>query len=149
MSVSNPARKHHYVPQFYLSQWTGQDNRLWQYKRERSGKVGEKPVNAGGTGFQKDLYPNRKVASHPPQPDVIETQFFSPLDREASKVLKKLLSPTIPQLSDEERTSWALFLNSLLERNRRLLEERDRIAPTLLAKVLENHRARCQSDESR
>ncbi|CAN96462.1 Hypothetical protein sce6295 [Sorangium cellulosum So ce56] len=150
-STSQPSRRHHYVPQFYLRQWADDDSKLWCYKRERSGKLSETQVAPRATAFQEHLYSVRDTAPFLPErtPDVIEGQFFSPLDNAASQVFQKILSGRGLPLPETEKTTWALFLNSLLERDPRTLATRDEVAPAVAEKVLAELRARCRSAESR
>jgi len=146
-----PSHRHHYVPQFYLRQWSsGPDGKVWCYKRERSGRLSEKRVVPKGTGFQDHLYSMRRVTPflREPATDVIERDFLSPLDNASAYVLQKLLRGHEQSLSAEERAFWALFLNSLLERNPRTLRARDEIAPGVAEEVLAEVRAKCDSVES-
>ena len=48
-------RDHHFIPAFYLSQWTGLDDKLVEYTKKR-GKLIAKPVGPRSTGYETYLY---------------------------------------------------------------------------------------------
>jgi hypothetical protein len=102
-----------------------------------SGVVTEERVAPRATGFKWDLY--AKQAAGPTfrgSVDAIEKAFFSVLDNDAARVHQKLLANVGLPLSDEERTVWALFLNSLLERDPQTMAQRDARAPEIADGVL-------------
>lgn len=129
---------HHHVPQFYLEKWAGPDGRLWRYRREPPGHVGEKRVVPKGTAFEPDLY---AVTRPPLDPHIIETQFLQRIDSEGSRVLPKLIEAGSSSLDDTDRTWWALFMNSMLERNLATIIWRDESAPVAAAQTIANLRA--------
>ena len=47
--------KHHYIPIFYLQQWTGEDGQLVEYCRRYEGVV-PRPTFPDGTGYVRGLY---------------------------------------------------------------------------------------------
>jgi hypothetical protein len=143
LSSPNPPWRHHYAPQLYLRQFTDREGLLWEYKREPSGRLTERRVTPKRTGFAKNLYSFRGNGPFfRRRPDLIETDFFRVLDNDAARVLRKILGGIGLPLSDEDRTIWALFLNSILERNVRVLRERDAQAPAIVEKILAPHRAK-------
>lgn len=143
MPSPNPSRRHHYAPQLYLRGFAGADGLLWEYKRELSGRLTERRVAPKRTGFAKALYSFRGTGPFfRRRPDLIETDFFQILDNDAARVLQKILGGVALPLSDEDRTVWALFVNSLLERNVRVLRQRDAQAPALVEQILAPRRAR-------
>jgi len=148
MQAHNLARRHHYVPQFYLRAFAGTDGKLWQYTREPSGKVSERRVSPKATGFEADLYRVRDVATFMPErdPTGIESSFLASIDGAAAPVLRKLLVEPSPTLSDEERTAWALFLNSMLERDLRVVREREQLAPRFTESVTSKLRSRARTE---
>lgn len=136
------AHRNHYVAQFYLRGWAAPDGRVFRYKRVR-GKVAERPVSPKATAFRHDLYTVRSTLVGVPEADgdALEKKFLSPLDDAAAKVLPKLLGTALT-VTGEERMVWAMFLNSLLERDPRTLEKNDRVARELAAAVMTDARAR-------
>ncbi len=113
-TVNNPPAKHHYVPVFYLRGWTGEDGRLERYTSPRSGKVAVRRVFPTEVGFENNLYAS---------PDDerlgttwLETKIFQRLDDLTAPVMRKLNSTPIPQLTDEERSAWSVFVRALMYR---------------------------------
>lgn len=131
---------HHYVPQFYTRRWADSSGKVLCYRRVPNGRIALKGVVPKGTGFEPDLYKTPPAVfweSH--EEHVIETEFFSPIDNDAALVLDKLQSGA-SSLADQERTAWALFMNSMQLRHRDEIVERDAKAPAVLAEVREKWR---------
>jgi len=149
MQAQNPARRHHYVPQFYLRAFAGSDGKIWQYKREPCGHVSERHVSPKATGFEENLYAVREVATFLPERDPvgIESTFLASIDDAAAPVHRKLLEKPCPTLSDAERTAWATFLNSMLERDLRVIREREELAPKFTESVTSKLRSRARTME--
>ncbi len=144
--------RHHYLPQFYLRQWTTEpDGKVWCYKRERSGRVTEKRVAPKATAFEDRLYSVETAVSYLPErfPDSVETRFLSPLDNLAAPILQRLVTGDALPLAEDERTVWALFLNSLIERDPRLLRSREQQTPAIADELVESFVARGLDEESR
>lgn len=124
------ARRHHYVPQFYLKTWQANDGKgLWLYSRDAKGRVRAYRRSPKSVGFAVDLYSLRPETPYPvldSRPDVIERDFFALIDDAAALVHKKLLTSGIKSLTTEDRTAWALFLNSLVERGPWRIKEIER-----------------------
>jgi uncharacterized protein DUF4238 len=99
---------------FYLRHWTGDDGKLWEYRRGR-------PARRAGpreTACEIDLYRAAGIFSFDPWTRSIETEFFQKIDNDGARVLQKLVSTAeVAELTREERGSWALFLNALHERS--------------------------------
>jgi hypothetical protein len=80
LALSIP-RKHHYVPVFYLKQWTGTDGRLCEYKNS-GGQILTRQTFPAGTGYERDLY---RVEGLPDAlAHVIESKFMHMVDTEAN-----------------------------------------------------------------
>src|ERR1700751_6015943 len=105
---------HHFNPRFYLGRWARLDQRVCEMRLIR-GKVVPKRKFPQNTGCLKDLYRIDGVSDDIAQN--LETQFFSPLDGRASRVVQKLLAVGA-QLTLDDRAGWERFLLSLLYRNR-------------------------------
>jgi len=110
----NDPRKHHYNPAFYLSQWTGGDGQLCEFKRVY-GKVEAQRRHPKATGFQRDLYRTDGVPEA--QTQHVEKYFMSPLDNDAAMALQKIISGDRTDWNGDERTAWTTFIISLLFRN--------------------------------
>lgn len=115
------ARRHHYVPQFYLRAWLGSDDKgLWLYIRDKHGHVRAHRRSPKSVGYATDLYTLWAETPYSvlnPCLDAVEQKFFSVIDDAAAAVHRKLLSSGIKSLTGNDRSAWALFLNSLMERH--------------------------------
>jgi len=111
--VSIP-RKHHYVPVFYLKQWTGPDGRLCEYKRV-AGRTLTRRTFPAGTGYQKDLYRLEGVPDALAQ--AVESKFMHMVDTEANYALDKIVSGDTSPWDARMRSAWARFILSLRFRN--------------------------------
>jgi hypothetical protein len=66
-------RDHHFIPVFYLSQWTGSGDKLVEYTIKRD-KLIPKSVGPKSTGYEIDLY---KFPDLPPaSSQYLEQVFF-------------------------------------------------------------------------
>lgn len=113
---------HHYLPVFYLQRWAGADGRVIRYYRPEGrpdGKVVASPIGPRFTGYESRLYelPGTEY------PQILETDFLSPVDDGAARVLGKMLNGGLRSLSDDERQKWALFVMSLPLRIPQALKE--------------------------
>lgn len=114
--------RNHYVPQFYLEQWTGTDGLLHQYRRLPSGEMMLEKVPPEDTGYEEHLFTFRETAiSGQRNPDQLETGLLQEIDGKAAPVLRKLKSGE-EQLTDEEGDHWARFIISLIERDPREIQ---------------------------
>ena len=109
------ARRHHFVPQFYLAQWANDaDSRLFEFKRRYKG-VTPRPTFPAGTGYKFDLY---RVDGLPePLASSVETKFMGLVDGRADAALQRILSGDRSPWTQELRSAWTRFILSLLFRN--------------------------------
>jgi hypothetical protein len=112
--AQNPPHRHHYVPQFYLREWTGPDGKLERYTKPIEGKLDIKRRPTKAVGWWEDLY--RAPENDPHKDNFLEWGFFKQLDDRAARVFRLLNSTPIPALSAEEISIWSTFLMSLLHR---------------------------------
>jgi len=146
-SLSQTHVKHHYVPQFYLRQWAGEDRTFYWYGLAQGNRMIGGRVGPKGAAFARDLYgapPAVHWEAH--DPNIIETQVMSSIDNDAALVLQKVVGGT-HQLDDKERTAWATFLNSLIHRHRDDVFARDARAPRVVAEVSASLLARYRADD--
>jgi hypothetical protein len=123
--------KHHYLPVFYLRRWTGSDGRLFRYYRPHK-EVVVSPVSPEHTGFEKGLYALDGAA----RAQMIETDFFSPVDNAAAPILEHLINRGPGDLSGEQRGLWTRFVMSLQLRNPHSITEiRSVIDPIVRANI--------------
>ncbi|WP_298327387.1 DUF4238 domain-containing protein [Asticcacaulis sp.] len=106
-------RIHHYIPQFYLDNWTGSDGQLVVY---RLGQPFREPFRCAPKNVcaERDLYANRALQAHTIEAQSTESKFFADIDDRAANALNFLLNrkPLEPQVRDD----WARFLMSLFHR---------------------------------
>ncbi|WP_176538886.1 DUF4238 domain-containing protein [Rhizobium sp. J15] len=106
--------KHHYIPQFYLRPWEGNDNRLQEFKRGYQNQVTTKRVFTKQTGYAPDLYTLPGATEETKQN--VEKAFMALLDNEAVKARDMMLSGQIPA-DPKTRESWTRFVLSMVFRN--------------------------------
>jgi hypothetical protein len=110
----NPSWRHHYIPEFYLKQWAGQDGRLVEYSKPWGDTVKPKRVYPRQTGFEDRL--NELAGLPEPERQRLETHLYSPVDSAAASVLHALKAGR-REFSERERIAWTRFLTSLIVRN--------------------------------
>ena len=110
----NPPHRHHYIPRFYLREWTGPDAQLERYTKPIASKLEIKRVSTKAVGWWDDLY--RAPENDPHKDQFLELGFFQNLDDRTARVLRKLNQTPIPTLSAEEISIWSTFLMSLMHR---------------------------------
>jgi hypothetical protein len=121
--VGGLGQKHHYIPVFYLRQWTGLDGRLCEYSRPYD-TVRPKRVHPDGTGYVRGLY---AIDGLPPETaNVIETKFLKPADGLASDALRAFIDDQPFAKPAQMRTSWSRFVMSLMLRYPESIDEMKR-----------------------
>lgn len=107
-------RKHHHLPVFYLTRWTGEDGRLCQFSRPHKDVVSHRKHPAQ-TGYVERLY---ELPGLPPEKaQQIEQGFMQRLDSLAATALT-MLEEDDPRITHEPqwRSAWSRFVMSLLLR---------------------------------
>lgn len=112
--MSQP-RKHHYIPVFYLKQWTNTNGKLIEYSRTHRGALVAKPVGPKSTGFQRDLYAFADCPAEIAQ--YLEREFLKRTDSLAAKALSKLFSGNAVPWTAELRSAWSRFTINFLVRH--------------------------------
>jgi hypothetical protein len=126
---------HHYVPQFYLREWTAPNGRnegkLLRYVLiKHTGKLHHDWVVPKGTAYDTNLYSAPSgVDFESWDPQMIETDVMSPIDNDAAKVLPKIIAAEA--LTTEDRRAWSRFLHSLVHRHKVLVEAKDEWAASV------------------
>ncbi|MEH2471988.1 hypothetical protein V1281_006825 [Nitrobacteraceae bacterium AZCC 2161] len=105
---------HHYIPVFYLKQWT-RDRRLVEFSRQHSGVAKPRHTSPTGTGYEPGLY---RVEGLPDeQAEEVERKFFGPVDNTANEALQiHLQSWGARKWKPDHIEAWSTFLTSLLLR---------------------------------
>lgn len=106
MSDNQPWR-HHYIPQFLLRQWAGNDGMIERYTRPHKSLIRER-VSTKAAGFQRNLYATSDTSMQ------LEDTFFKQVDNNAATAHQKLLDDH--DLTDEDKVNWAIFLRAMMHR---------------------------------
>lgn len=130
--MSDP-RKHHYVPQFYLKRWAGEDRRVSDYRRF-DGKLVHRRRFPSETGFEIELYSVR-TQTDPTRRQAVEKRLMSRIDNAAARALDYMDETLAPPDDTDRRNGWTRFLLSLIYRSptqvarlrEKILEHRDGI----------------------
>ncbi|MBV9828863.1 MAG: DUF4238 domain-containing protein [Alphaproteobacteria bacterium] len=119
--------KHHYIPVFYLSNWTSPtDGNLCEFSRPYKTPPGktERPVKAipmkakrvhpNGTGYIKNLYKFPDL--NPRMRNFLEDRFFLRVDDDGARVMQRLLNGDT-EFDANAKSAWARFLMSMFHRS--------------------------------
>jgi hypothetical protein len=104
--------KHHYIPVFYLKQWSGSDGRLCEFSKPHN-VVKPRRIFPDGTGYQRGLYTFSDLP--PATAEFLETQFLLLADDKAHSALRRLLENEVV-LDDDSKSAWSRFLMTLFHR---------------------------------
>lgn len=111
--------KHHFIPIFYLKQWTGNDKKICEYKQRYHGVL-PKRVYPNHTGYVHGLY---SVPGMPPEDaQYVEKRFMQAVDDKASIALRAILDENLADISEPLKIAWASFLYSLTFRSPNVLK---------------------------
>lgn len=131
--MSNP-NKHHYLPIFYLNRWTGADLRLVRFYRPHQEVVASR-LTPEYTGFEESLYSLDGLQAG--EREIIETEFFSPIDNDAAVILEELINHGAGRLTEAQRSSWIRFIMSLQLRGPHSLREIEAVLNESMEEVFE------------
>lgn len=125
MKASKPAKKHHYLPKFYLKQFADSSGMVLRTFLDQHGTLREDRCRPRSTGYEVDLYSMEKEAVFfsEPRKDAIEVDVLSPIDSNAAGAVRRIVDHA--DITHQDRIYLALFINSLLERHPQQLHERD------------------------
>jgi hypothetical protein len=128
--VDNLSGRNHYLPQAYLRRFCDASGKVLQTFLGPDDKLHEKRFVPKETGYEWDLYTLKGagILTSSSESDDIEKKVFGPVDDNGALVLNALHEGAPSQLSAEERTHLAVFVNSLLERHPQRIRERDQLA---------------------
>jgi hypothetical protein len=113
--AANLPHRHHYIPCFYTSRWTGQDGQLCVFQQNSHKGVVHRRLAPKATGYQDRLYELRHAL--PKAAQKIEEELFRPVDTQASRALAAFEAGADPQdIGRKLLEGWARFMLSLLLR---------------------------------
>ncbi len=132
---------HHYIPIFYLEQWTDPKSRqLVEYCRRYKGVIA-RPTFPAGTGYVPGLY--KLPGASRGDEYIIETKLMSSIDNWAARALQRMMVDGEPpgQLDSPEALGWCQFLYSLIVRNpEHLVRIKEKLSTLDAGEILENVR---------
>ena len=116
MKRAEPKRpKHHYIPVFYLHQWTASDGRVTAFKRHYGDKVVATPKPPTHTGYVRGLY--WLEGAGPEIGNRLETIIMGNMDSNAAIAHRHILDDDLDGLPMIARIAWSRFLVGLLIRS--------------------------------
>lgn len=103
------SKKHHHVPVFYLSRWSGDDGKI-HVIRNINGKIVRSNHAPDYLGFEYFLYSYSKDFDAADRAE-IETKFFKPLDDAGAKIVSKMIAGDTMEKGD--KILWTQFLTAM------------------------------------
>lgn len=131
--------KHHYIPEFYLSAWAGDDRKFERYDKPTPSKIMARRVFPSEAGWKKNLYISPEDG-HDPQ--WLESQIFQVIDSRAAIALRKMNADALQEFLATDRSAWTVFLRSLLHRTPENLGATIAHATEMLNEAIEESRER-------
>jgi Protein of unknown function (DUF4238) len=125
--------KHHYIPVFYLKQWTGEKGLLCEFSKPYN-RVVPRRTSPDGTGYVRGL--NTIPGSLPHEAQYLENVFFKIADDAAARALRTLLMPPPWNMSVDIKSGWSRFLMSLVSRHPESVEKHRVVAERLFKQAL-------------
>jgi hypothetical protein len=118
------AKRHHYLPQFYLQQFLSKKGGFVVYDKKTGQRRPQTPIN---TGVEGHLYTQLDAEGKPT--DFIEEEMLSPHDGHVAPILEKWLEPDAsPTDGDVEvMASFLAFMNTRVPRNIEMVREFGRL----------------------
>jgi hypothetical protein len=105
--------KHHYIPVFYLNQWTGADGRLCEFSRPHKVVIARMKF-PDATGYKRGLYTFTGMPIE--LSNFLEDEFFLRADDRAAPILRRLLNRDL-DFDAQARSRWSRFIMTLFHRN--------------------------------
>lgn len=107
--------KHHFIPAFQQQPWaTGNDGKVCEMKLI-NGEVVPKRAHPNASGYRRNLYTTAGIPAD--QAQYLETNFFTPLDTQASIALQRMLAMDKEPWPIELRHAWTRYVMSLMFRD--------------------------------
>src|SRR5580700_5926749 len=104
MAKDPKGQKHHYIPVFYLRQWTGAKGQLCEFSKPYD-EVKPRRTHPDGTAYVRGL--NTVPGMAPEDADFLETYFFKKTDDDAAGALRILLAEHPWKFTDKEQSGWS------------------------------------------
>lgn len=113
--MSNPPRRHHYIPEFYQRKWAGGDGQLERYELINDAVV-RRRVFPSAAAFRKDLYRYPRADMEEWHAQALEWAIFKKIDDAGAKALEALTSEPAAIRDNAIRGHWTVFLRTMLLR---------------------------------
>src|SRR4051794_22472314 len=107
--------KHHYIPVFYLREWTRPDGRLTEFSRPTEKEVVPRRTSPKGTGYFRGLYRLEDASEH--AAEAFERVFFGQVDNKAKDALDRHLGRLPYEWDTNSRSNWSRFVMGMMFRN--------------------------------
>ncbi|UPK15813.1 DUF4238 domain-containing protein (plasmid) [Bradyrhizobium sp. 155] len=115
MTIPPKPPKHHYIPVFYLREWTNHEGRLIEFSRPTGQEVQPRATAPKGTGFVRGLYRLDHLSGD--AAEAFERFFFSLVDNLAKDSMDILLGRREVPFDHRSRSAWSRFVLGMLFRN--------------------------------
>jgi hypothetical protein len=125
--------RHHYIPIFYLKQWSGEDGRICEFSKPHD-LVKPRKVHPSGTAYMDGLNTIHGLPREEEQ--YLENVFYKAADDDAARALRILLAPPPRTMTVKERSGWSRFIISLMLRNPEAVEKHTKVAVELFRESL-------------
>lgn len=136
---------HHYVPQFYLNNWTsGQDKKLWCSKKVHKNKVVHSRIHPRSTAYEPDLNSLKECMVSGVQKEHINTieERSKYHDNDASVILKKMIEKGVDDLTFKDKNIWTHFCLTLYIRTPNLLNTAEESGSEIMKEVIEEEKSK-------
>ena len=119
------SQRHHYIPEFFIRRWAGEDGQVWSYTRPYKA-LDRKRKFPSATGFEFDLY--ALSGGDPEARHSIETDFMQRVDSRAAQALQEVVAKRGAVEDVRLRSDWSRFVMSLISRSPSRVQEISRVA---------------------
>lgn len=113
--MDNRPNKHHFLPVFYLKQWSVGGRRICEFSKPYMDRVAVRWAGPKGVGYIDRLYAIEGL----PEAEAMafESAFLSPVDSRAAEALRMMRDEHAGKnFTAKQREAWAGFLTSLMSR---------------------------------
>ncbi len=107
--------KHHYIPVFYLNEWSRPDGRIIKFSRPHGPAIKHDMTSPRKTGYERGLYRIPGVSDD--LAEELERGFMGAIDTAAASALQKIKENQFKKWAHAERHAWVRFIVGLLIRN--------------------------------
>ena len=131
-------RRHHYVPEFLLKKWAPNPSNsnvcAYFWDRHRNALT-QRTQGAKAFCFEIDLF---AVNVQGKPLDILETDFFGPVDTQGAAAMDKLVKDGVEALTGDDRFDFTRFLFSLEHRRPALIQELRVRGPKIMEQDMDN-----------